>query len=284
VSQDIQPFPLERHLIDVEREKSLQRSIVMGMKSKCAVVLSVVLATAGWVAAGSEYEEIVDRSYPLDAGGIVALENVNGDVSIEIWESAEVRMYAVKRSSSQDLLDRLEIEVSTERNAVRIDTQYPSMRHSDHERGSFMKVEYTLTVPRTARLDDIDLVNGNLTVVGVEGGVSVATVNGNIDIRDCAGDAEISTVNGAIEARVDRLGHGDRLDMETVNGRLDLYLASSIDADVAAESVNGKLRNDFGIEVHKGKYVGSDFRGSVGGGGAKVELETVNGSINVHRW
>jgi DUF4097 and DUF4098 domain-containing protein YvlB len=256
----------------------------MGMKSNCAVILGLVLATAGWAAAGSGYEEIVDQSFPLEAGGTVALENVNGDVSIEVWDGAEVRMYAVKRASSQELLDGLEITVNAGRNEVRIDTRYPSMRHSDHQRDSFMKVEYTLTVPRSARLDDIDLVNGNLTVVGVEGGISVATVNGNIDIRDCAGDAEIGTVNGAIEARVDRLSYGNRLDMETVNGRVDLYLASSIEADLAAESVNGKLRNDFGIEVHKGKYVGSDFRGSVGGGGAKVELETVNGSINVHRW
>lgn len=256
----------------------------MRMKSKCAVILSVVLAAAGWVTAGSGYEEVVDRSFPLEHGGIVALENVNGDVSIEVWDSAEVRMYAVKRASSQDLLDRLEIKVSAKRNAVHIDTQYPSMRHSEHESGSFMKVEYTLTVPTSARLEDIDLVNGNLTVVGVEGGMSVATVNGNIDVKDCAGDAEISSVNGAIEARVDRLSYGNRLDMETVNGRVDLYLASSIEADLAAESVNGRLRNDFGIEVHKGKYVGSDFRGRVGDGGAKVELETVNGSINVHRW
>ena len=256
----------------------------MGMKSNCAVILSLLLVTAGWAAAGSGYEEIVDQIYPLEAGGTVALENVNGDVSIEIWEKDEVRMYAVKRASSRELLDGLEIKVNAGRNAVQIDTQYPSTRHSDHERGSFMKVEYTLTVPRTARLDDIDLVNGDVTVVGVEGGMSVATVNGNIDVRDCAGDAELGTVNGAIEARVDRLAYGNRLKMESVNGQLDLYLASSIGAALEAESVNGKLRNDLGIEVHKGKYVGSDFRGSVGGGGAKVELETVNGSINVHRW
>jgi DUF4097 and DUF4098 domain-containing protein YvlB len=253
------------------------------MKSNRAVILSLVLATAGWAVAGSEYEEIVDQSYPLAAGGSVALENVNGDVSVEVWERAEVRMHAVKRASSQELLDGLEIKVDAGGSAVRIDTQYPSMRHSDHEHNSFMKVEYSLTVPKSARLDDIDLVNGNLTVVGVEGGMSVATVNGNIVVRDCAGDAELGTVNGAIEARFDRLTHGNRLDMESVNGRLDLYLASSIDADLEAESINGRLRNDFGIEVRKGKYVGSDFYGSVGGGGAKVALETVNGSISVHR-
>ncbi len=62
-------------------------------------MMSVVLVTAGWAAAGAAYEEIVDQSYPLAAGGSVALENVNGDVSIEVWERNEVRVYAVKSAS-----------------------------------------------------------------------------------------------------------------------------------------------------------------------------------------
>ena len=256
----------------------------MRMKSNCAVMMSVVLVTAGWAAAGAGYEEIVDQSYPLAAGGSVALDNVNGDVSIEVWERNEVRVYAVKSASSPELLDELEVKVDAGKNQVRIDTHYPSMRGSDHERRRFTKVEYTLTVPRTAMLDEIELVNGNLTVVGVEGGIDAGTVNGNVMVRDCAGNTNLGTVNGGIEAHIDRLAFGDKLDMESVNGRLDLYLAASIGADLRADTVNGSLKNDFGIAVRKGKYVGSDFQGSVGRGGAKVSLETVNGSINVHSW
>ena len=256
----------------------------MDVHSKCAVMLSVVLATAGLAAAGGDFEETFDQTYLLPDGGSVALENVNGDVSVEVWERDEVRVYALKSASSFELLDGLKIKVDAGKTGVEIDTRYPSNRHHDSKDHSYMKVEYTLTVPRTARLDDIDLVNGNLSVVGVEGGVSAATVNGNIVVRNCAGDTELGTVNGGIEAHVDRLGLGESLDMESVNGRLDLHLASSIVADMRAESVNGRLTNDFGIDVRKGKYVGSDFRGTIGGGGASVALETVNGSINVHRW
>lgn len=256
----------------------------MDSKTRLAVIVSVVLATAGWAVAGGDYEETFDQYYQLAAGGRVALENVNGDVSIEVWERDEVRVYAIKSASSPELLDGLEIKVDAGNGGVEIDTEYPSNRHHESKGGSSMKVEYTLTVPRTARLDDIDLVNGNLSVVGVEGGVSAATVNGNILLRNCAGDTEVGTVNGGIEAHVDRLDPGESLALESVNGRLDLYLASSIGAHMRAESVNGRLTNDFGIDVRKGKYVGSDFRGMVGGGGAEVALETVNGSINVHRW
>ncbi|MEJ2582605.1 MAG: hypothetical protein P8127_13365, partial [Acidobacteriota bacterium] len=189
----------------------------MRLKSKLAIVMSLVMAAVGLAAAGSEFEEIVDQSFPLAESGVVALENVNGDVSIEVWDSAEVRIFAVKKASSQELLDGLEIKVDADGSSVRIDTEYPSMRDYDHETDTFMRVEYTLTIPKTARLDDVDLVNGNLKVVGVEGGVSVGTVNGDIDVRDCAGDAELDTVNGTIEAYINRLDLGGELEMESVN-------------------------------------------------------------------
>ena len=38
-------------------------------------------------------------------------------------------------------------------------------------------------------------------------------------------------------------------------------------AEIRAETVNGRISNDFGIEVKKGKYVGSSMNGSIGGGG-----------------
>ena len=256
----------------------------MNLKSRCVIVMSLVMAAVGPAASGAEFEEIIDRSFTLAEGGVVALENINGDVSIDVWDSAEVRMIAVKKASSQELVEGLEVRVKSDGRSVRIDTEYPSMDRQDREPDSFMRVEFTLTIPKTARLDDVDLVNGNLKVVGVEGGLSVATVNGDIEVQDCAGDAELATVNGAIEAYVNRLDHGGEVEMDSVNRRLDLYLASSIGADLQAESVNGRLANDFGIDVRKGKYVGSDFNGIIGGGGARVSLETVNGSINVHRW
>ncbi len=254
------------------------------MRSKMTgpVVLSCVVMCAGWALAGAGYEEVFEQSYALSAGGAVSLENINGDVSIEGWERDEVEIHAVKSASSPELLSGLEIQVNAGANEVRIDTRYPKTRGSDSREGSFTKVEYTLMVPRTAKLDGVDLVNGNLTVVGVEGGLEAETVNGNISIRECAGSAELNTVNGTIEAYIDRLAHGDSLELESVNGRLDLYLAGSVGADLRAESVNGRLHNDLGINVRKGKYVGSDFHGSVGGGGAEVSLETVNGSITVH--
>ena len=256
----------------------------MKIFSRRSVVLCAVLLVTAWGFADQQYSEVFDQTYALEEGGSVALDNVNGDVSIEVWERPEVQVHAVKKASSQELLDGLKINVKADGSAVRIDTDYPSTRGQWNGERVRLEVEYTLTVPRSAALDDIDLVNGNLSVAGVEGGIQAASVNGTIVVRDSAGDAVLSTVNGGIELYVDRLGSTDKVGLESVNGSIDLYLSSSVGADVRAESVNGGIQNAFGLEVHKGKYVGSDLHGAIGGGGARVGLETVNGKIAVLAW
>lgn len=263
----------------------------MKISEKAAIVFLVLVIAAAWGFSYERYEATVDQSFALSPGGSVSLENINGDVTIEVWDRDEVRVHAVKTASSPELLDLLKVEIDATSDAVRIETDYPSSRdlrdeghdHDARER-RHMKVEYTLTVPRFAVIDDVDLVNGNLLVVGVQGGAEAETVNGNIVIRESEGAMALATVNGGIELYLDRLAASEQAELETVNGSIDLYLGSSIGADIRAESVNGTLSNDLGMAVSKGKYVGSSFKGSVGGGGARVDLETVNGSIKVHSW
>jgi DUF4097 and DUF4098 domain-containing protein YvlB len=71
----------------------------------------------------------------------------------------------------------------------------------------------------------------------------------------------------------------DEISLSSVNGTIEVFLDGS--AEIEAETVNGRIRNDFGIEVKKGKYVGSSMSGSIGGGGPAIEIETVNGGIRV---
>lgn len=241
------------------------------------VVWTVVLGAALIAAADQPYEETFDQSYPAAAGVRVSLENVNGDVSVDVWDRDEVRVEAVKKASTLELLEKMQIEIEASEESIEIETDLPSTgRH-----GGRMSVEYTLTVPRTA-FADMDLVNGNLQIHGVQGGVTVDSVNGDIDGRGLGGSVSVDSVNGATEVTLDAVLPSDRISIESVNGSIDLTLAASAGVELEAETVNGSLRNDLGIEVQKGRYIGSSMNGTVGAGGAKVSLETVNGTISVH--
>jgi len=245
---------------------------------KLMTLTAIVLLAAGAAVAG-DYTETFDQTYALDSGARVGLENVNGDVTIEAWDRPEVRVYAVKHASSPERLAALRIEVEASARGVFVDTRYPNSRDlSDADRHGHSEVVYTLSVPRYAVLDGIDLVNGDLLVDGVEGGIDADTVNGSIVVRGAGGEVELETVNGRIELDFGSTMDGD-VELSSVNGTIDVIVSGS--AEIRAETVNGRIRNDFGLEVRKGKYVGSSMNGSIGGGGPIIDIETVNGGIFV---
>jgi hypothetical protein len=244
------------------------------MKQVMTVVAAVLLAAAAYA---GEYTEIFDQAYAVDHGVRVSLDNINGDVTVQVWDQPEVQVYALKSASSPERLAALTIEVDASTGGIYIDTRYPNSRDLGPEhRHGHAEVEYTLTVPRMATLDGIDLVNGDLVVDGVEGGVDADAVNGTIVVRGAAGELDIETVNGRIEVDVPSTVVDD-VSLSSVNGTIELYVSGS--ADVRAETVNGSISNDFGLEVKKGRYVGSSMAGSIGGGGPRIDLETVNGAI-----
>jgi DUF4097 and DUF4098 domain-containing protein YvlB len=248
------------------------------MTRKWSIVLlvaTVALCIAGLALAGEPYRENFDQSYPLAAGGRVSLSNVNGNVTVGVWDQPTVRVQAVKEAESKELLDKLQVEVKAAAGRVEIETSYPERSHGH------MSVEYTLTVPKGASLDEFELVNGGLTVSGLGGEVRASLVNGPAKLTGLAGNVTLESVNGEVQVELDALGTGKRVKLETVNGPMQLRLAAGVAAEVEAETVNGHLSNDFGIPVHKHEYVGADMKGSIGTGGGDIRLETVNGRIEL---
>jgi len=248
-------------------------------RSALAVVaaLAVVLAVTCPEASAGTFQDTYDQSFPLAEGGAISLENINGDVRIETWDRAEVRVVAERQASSQELLDKLEIEVDSRPDSLEVEVHYPGTIFG----GGSSQVDFTLSVPRTAELDSVELVNGDLEVVGVRGGVEAATVNGDIAALEVSGEVELATVNGTIEVTCDRSAAGDHFELESVNGAIELLLGPGAGATIRAETVNGRISNDLGLEVHQHKYVGADLSGRVGDGATRVELSTVNGAISI---
>ena len=147
--------------------------------------------------------------------------------------------------------------------------------------GRRVRVEFHLTVPRGAYLDEIETVNGSVTVSNMNNFTKVSAVNGGVKAVNLSGTAELSTVNGKTEAEFENLKTTDKISLETVNGTVNLILPSDINAVVRASTVNGRIENDFGLPVKKGKYVGRDLYGRIGGGGVEVKLDAVNGTLNI---
>ena len=237
-----------------------------------------LLSVAGSAVADRVLSEI-SETYALSSGGSISVENVNGDVEIEAWDSREVSLSYTIRGDDQDDLDKIKVKISSDPDYLRIETVHTSSRGwwGNNNRGS---VDYRLRVPRDADLRGIDTVNGDVEIAGISGAVNAETVNGSLRVDGLMADARLSTVNGSIEAFFHRFERDQRVSIESVNGRLEVFLPRDADVEIRAETVNGSLRNDFGLAVDKG-FVGKDLRGRLGDGNARLTLDTVNGGISI---
>ncbi len=216
------------------------------------------------------------RTVPLSANGRVSLENINGNVEITGWDRDEVQIDAVKTARDQQRLDEARIDVNSTSDSLEIKTHYPE----GHTNNNPASVRYQLHVPQNARLDRINLVNGSLTVQKIRGEVSANLINGKLRVDDLAGRAELSTVNGGIEASYASLNNVREIKLKSVNGAIELGLPDSPNADVKASTVSGGIRSDFPLQV-QGGYVGKNLNGTLGGGGTRIEISNVNGSIHI---
>lgn len=231
---------------------------------------------------GSLTEEF-HQTYTITAEGRVELDNINGDVRISTWDRNEVKVDAVKYADTKERLEEAKIEIDSGKDYLSIRTRYPDHDNS-WNRGSHnnpASVEYTLTVPRTVRLDEIKLINGALDVAGMSGEVHASCINGRLEARDLAGRADLSTINGRLVARFAQLA-GQSVDLNSVNGSVDLTIPSDSNAEVEASTVSGSIQNDFGLHVNNHRFVGHDLRGEIGKGGAHIQLKNVNGRVEIH--
>ena len=230
--------------------------------------------------------EKFEQTYPLNADGRVTVSNVNGSIVIEAWDRNEVRVEATKIADSQESMDLLNIEVNAKPELLRIEAKYKqtdSWAQNDKYRNRKTEVEFRLMVPRRAVLGGIDSVNGTVTVSNFTNVTKISAVNGNVIATNLRGTAKLSTVNGQVFASFDRLDAGSSVNLDTVNGRVNLEVPSDINATIKADSLNGSITNDFGLPVRKGKYVGRDLHGQIGTGEVQLKLNSVNGSLQIGR-
>ena len=229
---------------------------------------------------GAIVTEEFHHTYPLAADGRIDLQNINGAVHITAWDQNEVKVDAVKSAHSDKGLKDTEIRVNASANSISIETHYVKENDGWSEHNNFASVEYTLMVPRKARLDEIKLINGALEVAGVQGEVHASCVNGRLSARGLGGEARLATINGKLDANFERAAA--RVELSSVNGGIDLTLPSDAKASIEADTVHGGIDNDFGLHANDHHFVGHDLRGELGGGGAEIRLNNVNGTIDIH--
>ena len=262
----------------MQRNRRFATWVGTGLGILLALALNAAMAHASNDDDAVAREEF-HQTYPLAANGRIELENINGSVHISVWDQNQVKVDAVKRAGDEERLKNIEIRVTAHPDSISISTHFRDQEEGWHTHNNPGSVEYTLTVPRNARLDEIKLINGGLDVTGVTGEVRASCINGKLVAKGLAGRAKLSTINGKLNAEFGQLTNP--VELSSVNGSVHLTLPSDAKARIEASTVHGGIENDFGLHANDHRWVGHDMRGELGGGGTEIRLSNVNGSIEV---
>ena len=229
----------------------------------------------------------VEKTFPLTANGRVGVANVNGSIDIKAWDNSEVQVVAVITADSKERLDEVEVVFDAKPDSLDIETDFGNWNRRNTggrwNGGGNASVSYTIMAPRGAVLNDIETVNGSVTIADFTNVTKSSAVNGSVRATNIRGTASLESVNGEVYAEFERLESTGKIALSTVNGRVNLVLPSDANATLKADSLNGNITNDFGLPVRKGKYVGRDMYGKIGRGDVYIKLESVNGTLAVSR-
>jgi len=276
--------------------------------------------------AGTALAKDVNRTIDAADDGHVEVSNISGEITIEGWNQSKVEVTGTIGRDVEDLI------VERDGDKVLIKVKLPKGSSSASSADLHIKVPADSSIDVGTVSADIDVtdvngeqdlhtVSGNVTTESRGEDVSAESVSGDVDVRGDNSDSEIeaSTVSGdvtfrrvsgevvgesvsgsvavykgsfdrvdlsTINGRVNfegELRDGGRLEIETVNGSVEVDFVGDLSAKIDVETFNGSIRNCFGPKAERtSKYTpGRELEFTVGDGDGRVEISTMNGRVTL---
>lgn len=280
-----------------------------------AIMIAAALAGAPDLASAQQQElgrDVTTWTWDarIDSGHWFNLSNVNGSVTIDPSSDNSIHVRAEKIPHRDGDIHDVRFVVIQSDGDVRIcalsfdnDRCDEEGLHSNGEhrrdRERNVEVKFNVQVPRGVRVAAgtvnggmavhgvgaevrANTVNGSLEVRDAGGQVSAHTVNGSVNVTTSSGPVSASTVNGNITARMGTLARDGDMKFSTVNGGISVETPSSIDANVSLDTMFGGITSDFPVQL-SGKFGPRHAEGTIGRGGRRISMNTVNGSVELRK-
>ena len=217
-------------------------------------------------------------------GGLSAVDvdaTPNGGIAVRGWDRNDVRV-RTKVTAYADT----DAAASALAASVRVLTDGGRIRAEGPQNGrdEYWTASFELEVPRTGRVA-LTARNGGISIADFRGYSRFESTNGGIALRDVGGDLRGETVNGGVSIELSgSRWDGAGLDVETRNGGVRLSLPRNYSAELDLGTANGGLDLDFPIVV-QGQLtrLNRHITTTIGSGGPRLRLSTVNGGVRVSR-
>jgi DUF4097 and DUF4098 domain-containing protein YvlB len=281
----------------------IKKTHVRAAASLWAAGPCLALLLAPSFAAAGEKTESFTRTVRVGRTGTLDVSNVSGDILIKVVDGDEIRVDAVKRaharrdSDAQELLDRMQIEVSEAAGRVTVRAVHPGHR-SRHRRDEHASVDFELSVPPETEVT-AKTISGDVRASRLRGALFAETVSGDVQLEDISRLERAKSVSGnvtltsATAQRFVEIGSvsgdvlvrgvkAEEIQASTVSGDLSLDDATCDRATL--ESVSGDIRYHGPIS-ERGRYEFKTHSGEVeltldGASGFDFEAKTFSGEIH----
>ena len=250
------------------------------------LALAAVLGSAAAAAAQTDFE----WTGQLAAGQSIEIVGVNGSIKASPARTGNIVVTAVKRPGRRGNASEVRFETVAHAGGVTVCAIYPSPDGRANEcraggarnnvKDNDTEVDFTVQVPAGIGFVG-QTVNGSVEGNGLQGDATATTVNGSVTLST-SGTVRATTVNGAIEATMGRAVWPNGGKFTTVNGAVTLNMPASVNADVRASTVNGGIRSDFPLQISN-EPGPQRAEGTLGTGGQRLDITTVNGGISLVR-
>jgi len=259
-----------------------------------------------------------DTTVTVRAGSRLELSSFEGDVSVQTWTRNAVRVEA-----DHDDETRVEVDQGGRTVSVRARSRYGppevtwrltvpadmAISLSSHSGSvsvtgtkgelSVTSVEGDIVAHGGTGFVSLQSVEGSIELTDASGRIALSTVDGDIVVRNARGSLKGNTVDGGI--RLEGI-ESDEVDVSSVDGDITFegairaggryrfsshdgnvgVIAPSISADVSVSTFSGEFESDFPV-VLTGSQKNRRMNFTLGGGGARLELESFAGTISLRR-
>ena len=231
------------------------------------------------------FEEVVEQVYPVDPNANISIHNQDGAILVYGSQVNEVRVRTLKRAYSQERLNQIAIDVSTQPGAVSVSVKVPPRRKwafRDHS-GT---VDCTIVVPATASIAALDLNAGEVLLDSMHGREIHARLgDGRIFARNCFSALDLTMNRGTLTLTNDWWEQEKfSAQVNVGQGNAWVFLPSDAGFHLLARAAHGKIANDFNDVPLTANSSGREMEidETVNGGGlATIQIRVDKGNIKI---
>jgi hypothetical protein len=230
-------------------------------------------------------EERFEQFYAIEPTADVSIKNGDGVVRVYGSSANDMRVEAIKRAYAPKRLKQMVIDVSVRPGSVSIETSFPPKPiWGLLDRSG--TVEYTIVVPQTANISQLESANGEVLVEGMRGQSLHAQLgSGRMLARNCFSNAVFSLGRGTLTLTYEWWEPGKfSIQANVANGNASAFLPGAAAFHLIAETPHGKIANDFvGRDERRAEELSRVDKLIHDGGEAVIKLRAAEGNIKVVR-